>query len=53
MKKLAWLAVLTAGLGLMLAPAVLAGEIKVGGIFDITGPTSDVGKDYGDGAVAA
>lgn len=53
MKKLAWLAVLTAALGLLWAPAVLAGEIKVGGIFDITGPTSDVGKDYGEGAVAA
>lgn len=53
MKRLAWLAVVTAALGLLLAPAVLAGEIKVGGIFDITGPTSDVGKDYGEGAVAA
>jgi branched-chain amino acid transport system substrate-binding protein len=45
------------GLGLALclasAAAVSAKEIKVGGIYDITGPTSDVGKDYGTGAVAA
>ncbi len=43
------------GLALVLAfaPLALAKEIKVGGIYDITGPTSDVGKDYGTGAVAA
>ncbi|MEW6264645.1 MAG: ABC transporter substrate-binding protein [Thermodesulfobacteriota bacterium] len=28
-------------------------EIVVGGVFDITGPTSDVGKDYAQGAVDA
>ena len=38
---------------LALAPAALAGEIQVGGIFDITGPTSTVGKDYAAGALAA
>ena len=53
MKKFGLLVLAAAALGLMLAPVVLAGEIKVGGIFDITGATSDVGKDYGEGAVAA
>jgi branched-chain amino acid transport system substrate-binding protein len=38
---------------LALAPVALAKDIKVGGIFDITGPTSAVGKDYASGAVAA
>jgi branched-chain amino acid transport system substrate-binding protein len=33
------------------APA--AAEIKVGGLFDMTGPTSEVGADYGKGAIAA
>ncbi len=37
---------------LALAPLAMAKDIKVGGIFDITGPTSAVGKDYAAGAVA-
>ncbi|MFH1058541.1 MAG: ABC transporter substrate-binding protein [Pseudomonadota bacterium] len=53
MRKFALLLALAAAACMLLAPAVFAGEIKVGGIFDITGPTSDVGKDYGEGAVAA
>ncbi|RJX33131.1 MAG: ABC transporter substrate-binding protein [Desulfarculus sp.] len=44
---------LAVALCLALAPLALAKEIKVGGIFDTTGPTSDVGKDYAAGAVAA
>ncbi|MBI4671050.1 MAG: ABC transporter substrate-binding protein [Chloroflexi bacterium] len=28
------------------APAPGAGEIKIGALYDLTGPTSDVGKDY-------
>jgi branched-chain amino acid transport system substrate-binding protein len=49
------LTVLAAGVALclVLAPAAMTAEIKVGGIFDITGATADVGKDYADGAVAA
>ncbi len=46
------IAALVAALCLGLAPAVMAKDIKVGGIFDITGPTSAVGKDYAAGAVA-
>ena len=38
---------------IMMASGVLAGEIKVGGVFDITGPTSTVGKDFAAGALAA
>ncbi len=37
-------------LALLLLPvAGLAQEIKVGGIFDLTGITADVGKPYGQG----
>ncbi len=37
-------------LALLLLPALgLAQEIKVGGIFDLTGITADVGKPYGQG----
>ncbi|MBI5523404.1 MAG: ABC transporter substrate-binding protein [Desulfarculus sp.] len=53
MRKVSLLVAVALTLGLMVAPAVMAKEIKVGGIYDITGPTSDVGKDYGTGAVAA
>ncbi|MFZ5587803.1 MAG: ABC transporter substrate-binding protein [Thermodesulfobacteriota bacterium] len=53
MRKFALLLALAAAACMLLAPAVQAADIKVGGIFDITGPTSDVGKDYGEGAVAA
>ncbi len=38
---------------LLAAPMALAKVVKVGGIFDITGPTSAVGKDYAKGAMAA
>jgi branched-chain amino acid transport system substrate-binding protein len=38
---------------LAFAPGVMAEEINVGGIFDITGATGAVGKDYAKGAVAA
>ena len=31
------------------AQAPAGGEIKVGGIFDLTGITSDVGKSYAQG----
>ncbi|MBI4800280.1 MAG: ABC transporter substrate-binding protein [Desulfarculus sp.] len=53
MRKVSLLVAVALALGLMVAPAVIAKAIKVGGIYDITGPTSDVGKDYGTGAVAA
>lgn len=42
------LILVTAG-SVMAAPK----EIVIGGIFDITGPTGDVGKDYAQGAVDA
>ncbi|MEF8822657.1 MAG: ABC transporter substrate-binding protein [Desulfohalobiaceae bacterium] len=52
-----WLSVLTAffvGLALCLAAStVQAEEIKVGGIMDTSGATSDVGKDYATGMVDA
>jgi branched-chain amino acid transport system substrate-binding protein len=38
---------------LAMSPMALADEIKVGGIFDQTGPTGAVGSDYQKGAVAA
>lgn len=40
-------------LGVFVTGALAADEIVVGGIFDITGPTSGVGKDYAQGAVDA
>ncbi len=52
MKKI-MVAALAVALCLALAPVAMAKDIKVGGIFDITGPTSAVGKDYAAGAVAA
>lgn len=53
MKKVTLLLAAAVALCLVVAPVAMAKEIKVGGIYDITGPTSDVGKDYGTGAVAA
>jgi branched-chain amino acid transport system substrate-binding protein len=53
-KALVW--VMAALLVLGLAGTALAEDLKeivVGGIFDITGPTSSVGKDYAQGAVDA
>lgn len=35
------------------APAAMAKEVEVGGIFDMTGATGAVGSDYAEGAVAA
>ena len=43
---------LAVALCLAFTPMAMAKEIKVGGIFDITGPTGAVGKDYAAGAVA-
>lgn len=50
------------GLGLLIVALVLGGcssstsggsdVIKIGGLFDITGPTGDVGKPYAEGAIA-
>ncbi|MFH1033211.1 MAG: ABC transporter substrate-binding protein [Pseudomonadota bacterium] len=53
MKKVSLLVALVLVLGLACAPLALAGEIKIGGIFDITGATSTVGKDYAAGCLAA
>ncbi len=53
MSKRIVLVALAAALCLALAPLAAAKQIKIGGIFDITGPTSAVGKDYAAGAVAA
>lgn len=53
MKKFFMAAALVAALCMALAPMAMAGEIKIGGIFDITGPTSTVGKDYAAGCLAA
>ncbi len=53
MRKLSLLMAAALALCLLVAPMAMAKEIKVGGIYDITGATSDVGKDYGTGAVAA
>ena len=39
-----------AALALVAAPAAGSGEIRVGGIFDLTGVTSDVGKSFARGA---
>jgi len=52
MSKRIMLVALAAALCLALAPLAAAKQIKIGGIFDITGPTSAVGKDYAAGAVA-
>ena len=52
MKRALWVVAVVAAMCLLVAPA-WAKVIKVGGIFDITGPTSAVGKDYAAGAVAA
>ena len=46
---IAFLFVLSLAGGALAAPK----EIVIGGIFDITGPTGDVGKDYAQGAVDA
>jgi len=52
-----WLSVLTAffaGLALSLAASTIqAEEIKIGGIMDTSGATSDVGKDFATGMVDA
>jgi len=51
MKKtlaLAWLALVVAGCGGGDAGSGASGPIRIGAIFDLTGPTSDVGKDYAD-----
>ena len=53
MKRLTVVLALAAALCLVAAPFALAKEIVVGGIFDITGPTGAVGKDYAAGAMAA
>jgi len=53
MKRTLIVTAVAVALCLALAPAVMAKEIKVGGIFDITGPTSTVGKDFAAGALAA
>jgi branched-chain amino acid transport system substrate-binding protein len=53
MKKKVLAISLVLALPLMFAGLVQAGEIRVGGIFDITGPTGAVGADYAKGAVAA
>ncbi|MCB2189411.1 MAG: ABC transporter substrate-binding protein [Deltaproteobacteria bacterium] len=52
MKKFVFMAVMALTVALALGGLAQAGEIKVGGIFDITGATSAVGKDYASGAVA-
>jgi len=48
MKRTKW--ILAVAAALLLGGRVEAQEIKVGGIFDLTGVTSDVGKPYADGA---
>ncbi len=55
MRLLAILAAMVLVLTMLGAGAMAADpkEIVIGGIFDITGPTGDVGKDYGQGAVDA
>ncbi|MCF8031727.1 MAG: ABC transporter substrate-binding protein [Desulfarculaceae bacterium] len=53
MKRTVWMIALLAAACLVLAPMAMAKEIKVGGIFDQTGPTGAVGADYQKGAVAA
>lgn len=44
---------LVVAVSLCLVPMAMAKDIKIGGIFDITGPTSTVGKDFAAGALAA
>ncbi len=54
MKKVLMIVAVAAALCLALAPLAMAKDvIKVGGIFDQTGPTAAVGADYQKGAVAA
>lgn len=53
MRKLTLILALAAAVCLAAAPAAMAKDIKVGGIFDITGPTSKVGADYAQGVRAA
>lgn len=53
MRKVFVILAVAAALCLAMAPAALAKDIEVGGIFDITGPTSTVGKDYAEGCLAA
>ncbi len=54
MRKTMLIVALAAALCLVLAPGAMAeGKIKVGGIFDQTGPTGAVGSDYQKGALAA
>jgi len=48
-----WGMVLALTLALITGGMAVAQDIPVGGIFDITGPTGDVGKDYAQGAVDA
>ena len=51
-KSILFVVVALLTLGLAAGPVLAADpkEIVIGGIFDITGPTSDVGKDYAQGA---
>ena len=53
MKRLSITLALALILCLTIAPGAFAKDIKVGGVFDITGPTSTVGKDFAAGALAA
>jgi branched-chain amino acid transport system substrate-binding protein len=53
MKRLTMILALAVAVCLGITPLAMAKEIKVGGIFDITGPTGAVGKDYAAGAMDA
>ena len=53
MRRMTLIIAVAAAVCLMITPMAMAKEIVVGGIFDITGPTGDVGKDYALGAMAA
>jgi branched-chain amino acid transport system substrate-binding protein len=53
MRKTLIAVALALAFSLAMTPMALADEIKVGGIFDQTGPTGAVGSDYQKGAVAA
>lgn len=52
-KPLFFLGVFFLCLGLAVNAYAELKEIVIGGIFDISGPTSDVGKDYAQGAIDA
>ena len=53
MKKTMFMIALLAAACLAVTPLAMAKDIKVGGIFDQTGPTGAVGSDYQKGALAA